>query len=154
MRGEMRAAVLDKAGPPEALYLRTVPVPRLTRGHVIIELDYASVGSWDAKLRSGAWGEIEPGTILGSDGSGTIAQAAADVQRLSAGGVEPEPAFEGHKAISFDGEMSRDAFERLNIAIGSRTIPLRVQAFPLDEIVEAHRRIEKGHVVGGLTPCQ
>lgn len=62
-----------------------MPVPRLTRGHVIIELDYASVGSWDAKLRSGAWGEIEPGTILGADGSGTVVQVAADVHRLCVG---------------------------------------------------------------------
>lgn len=309
MRGEMRAAVLDKAGPPEAIHIRTVPVPRVTRGHVIIELDYASVGSWDAQLRAGAWGKIDPGTILGADGSGTVAQVASDVHRLSVGdrvysysyqnpgggfyaeyvsvredrvehvpaqlkqdvagampcvaltahsglqvlkvrkgqtllvygasggvgslavwlaanaeaatvigtarpdahdyvhrlgaahavdpqsselhavmkriapedgfdtalvtangdalpaflahlkagapfgfpdGVEPEPAFEGHKAISFDGEMSREAFERLNTAIGSKTIPLRVAAFPLDDVVEAHRRIEKGHVVGKL----
>jgi NADPH:quinone reductase-like Zn-dependent oxidoreductase len=63
-------------------------------------------------------------------------------------GVEPKPHFSGHAASTFDGEMSRAAIERLNTAIGSRSIPLRVQEFPLKDIVEAHRRIEQGHVTG------
>ena len=54
----MQAAVQDEAGPPNVIQLRTVPVPRLTPGHVIIALDYASVGSWDANLRSGEWGDL------------------------------------------------------------------------------------------------
>src|ERR1700694_223468 len=81
----MKAAVLDAAGPPEAFDLREVPVPRLTRDHVIIALQYASVGSWDGMQRKGAWGPVEPGTILGADGTGTIAAAAADVERLRVG---------------------------------------------------------------------
>jgi len=46
--------------------------------------------------------------------------------------------------------MSRAAIERLNAAIGSRTIPLRVQEFPLTDVAEAHHRIEQGHVVGKI----
>jgi NADPH:quinone reductase-like Zn-dependent oxidoreductase len=65
-------------------------------------------------------------------------------------GVEPEPHVSGHAALTFDGEMSRAAIERLNTAIGSRTIPLRVQEFPLNAVVEAHQRIEQGHVVGKI----
>ncbi|MGZ3527608.1 MAG: quinone oxidoreductase family protein [Vulcanimicrobiaceae bacterium] len=301
----MKAAVVDAAGPPEAVHIKEVPVPRLTRDHVIIALDYAGVGSWDAMLRKGAWGPVEPGTILGSDGSGTIAAAAADVQHLHVGdrvysysygnpqggfhaeyvsvradrvehvpthldqavagampcvaltalsglealelkrgqtllvfgasggvgslavwiastmgatvvgtarpdaheyvrklgaahaidpnssereavlrrvapngfdaalvtangnalpallahlrpgakfaypdGVEPEPHVEGHEALVFDGEMTREAFERLNRVIGSRTIPLRLEVFPLEDAVDAHRRIDRGHVIG------
>jgi len=81
----MKAAVIDKAGPPEALHVTSVPVPHLTRDHVIIALDYASVGIWDANQRSGAWGPVKPGTILGADASGTVVAAAADVTRLRAG---------------------------------------------------------------------
>jgi NADPH:quinone reductase-like Zn-dependent oxidoreductase len=46
--------------------------------------------------------------------------------------------------------MSRGAIDRLNAAIGSKTIPLRTQVFALKDVVEAHRRIEQGHVVGKI----
>lgn len=46
--------------------------------------------------------------------------------------------------------MSRQAFERLNKAIDSRSIPLRVEVFSLDDVVAAHRRFEQGHVIGKL----
>jgi NADPH:quinone reductase len=301
----MQAAVVDAAGPPKTIHIKDVPIPRLSRNHVIIALDYAGLGSWDAAQRSGSWGSVKPGTILGADGSGTVAAVAADVTNFAVGdrvysysyhnptggfhaeyvsvpadrvghvpphlemkvagampcvaltaqsgletlkvskgqsllvfggsggvgslavwlangrgaivvgsarpdaqdyvralgaahaidpnssevnavlkrvapegfetamvtassdalavflshlkagapfaypnGVEPKPHFSGHAASTFDGEMSRAAIERLNTAIGSRSIPLRVQEFPLKDIVEAHRRIEQGHVTG------
>ena len=56
----------------------------------------------------------------------------------------------GHAALTFDGEMSHAAIERLNAAIGSRRIPLRVQEFPLTDVAAAHHRIEQGHVVGKI----
>lgn len=80
----MLAAVLDGTGPPDAFEIRSVPVPALKRDHVIIALDYASAGSWDAKARSGAWGDIPKGTILGADGSGTVAAVGEGVTRLRA----------------------------------------------------------------------
>jgi NADPH2:quinone reductase len=288
----MQAAVIDKAGPPEGLHLASVPMPQLKPGHVIIALEYASVGPWDVHQRTGEWGPVKPGTILGADGSGTIVAVASDVTQLRAGervysysyrsgfyaeyvsvpaervervpdqltqqiagampcvaltahaglrtlkmkrgqrllvfgatggvgsfavwfaaheneatvigtarpemydylrelggtpaidssdgfdailatvnandlaalvsrakptapvaypnGVEPEPKFDGHPSLPFDGEMSHDAFERLNTAIGKRTIPLHIEEFPLDRIVDAHRRIDQGHVEGKI----
>jgi NADPH:quinone reductase-like Zn-dependent oxidoreductase len=288
----MKAAVLDRAGPPEAFQLRSVPVPQLAPGQVVVALDYASVGIWDAKQRTGEWGAVKPGTILGSDGSGTVVAIAPDVTRLRLGdrvysysyesgfyaefisvaadrvarvpehvsqqiagampcvaltahaglhalamkrgqtllvfgatggvgsfavwlaahenqlrvlgtarqdaqgylralggepavdasagfdavlatanaaalapyfarakanapvaypnGVGPEPAFDGHPAVPFDGPMSAAAFDALNAAIGARTIPLQVEELPFDQIVEAHRRIDRGHVQGKI----
>jgi NADPH:quinone reductase len=304
----MNAAVVDKAGPPGAVHITSMPVPRLTRDHAIIALDYASVGIWDAEQRSGAWGPVKPGTILGADGSGTIAAISPGVTRLQVGarvysysyenphggfhaeyvsvpvervelvpdeldqkiagampcvaltahpglhvlkvrrgetllvfgasggvgslavwlaahaigatvvgtarpdshdyvralgaahvidpysprcgsaieaaapngfdaalvtangealpgflsylrpkglvaypnGVEPEIHIDGHPSLPFDGEMSHEAFEQLNKAIGKRTIPLRVEAFALDRVADAHRRVEEGHVVGRI----
>lgn len=304
----MKAAVVDKAGSPGTIHVISVPVPHLTRDHVLIALDYASVGIWDAEQRSGAWGDVKPGTILGVDGSGTIAAVSAGVTRLQVGarvysysydnshggfyaeyvsvpadrvelvpqqldqkiagsipcvaltahsglralnvshgetllvfgasggvgslavwlaaqafgatvvgtarpdahdyvralgaahvidpnsprrdsevtvaapkgfdaalitangqeltdflsglrpkapvaypnGVEPKIHVHGHPSLPFDGEMSREAFEMLNTAIGKRTIPLRVEVFALDRVADAHRRIEEGHVVGKI----
>ncbi len=65
-------------------------------------------------------------------------------------GVEPKPHFSGHPGLAFDASMSQEAFVRLNAAIGSRTIPLRIKVFPLKDVVEAHRRIEHGHVLGKI----
>jgi len=292
----MKAAVLDKAGPPDAIRVTSVPVPKLARGHVILALDYASVGIWDAKQRSGAWGAIKPGTILGADGSGVVVAVASDVKHLRVGervysysygnphggfyaeyiglpadrvarvpdqldqkvagampcvaltahaglhslkmkrgetllvfgatggvgslavwlaaktigaivsgtarpdaqdylralggtpitqdattvfdamlatangsdlpplasrlrpnapiafpnGIEPAPKVGGHPSVPFDGDMSHEAFERLNRAIGTQTIPLKTEEFPLDRVVDAHRRIEQGHVEGKI----
>ena len=296
----MLAAVLDAVGPPDALQLRTVHLPPLPNDHVMIALDYASVGSWDAQQRSGAYGHVARGTILGADGSGRVAALGSDVKRLSVGdrvysysygnthggfyaqyvsvpaelvervpqqldqatagaipcvgltahtglralgldrgesvfvfgasggvgsmavwlaanafgakvtgsakpdafdyvlklgaafaadpmdsqfkgsfdaalltasgndlarwkahlqpgapvaypnGIEPVPEIEGHETIGFDGEMSHDAFELFNEAIGTKTIPLNVDVYSLDRVVEAHRRIEKGHVLGKI----
>jgi NADPH2:quinone reductase len=303
----MKAAVVDAAGPPKTIHIKDVPVPRLSRNHVIIAVEYAGLGSWDAAQRSGAWGSVKPGTILGADGSGTVAAVAADVTDFRVGdrvysysyhnptggfhaeyvsvpadrvghvpphlemkvagampcvaltaqsglealkvnsgqtllvfgasggvgslavwlangrgatvigsarpdaqdyvrslgaahavdpnssernailkrvapegfgaamvtansdalavflsllragapfaypnGVEPKPHLSSHSTLTFDGEMSRAAIERLNTAIGSRTIPLRVQEFPMKDVVEAHRRIEQGHVIGKM----
>src|ERR1700736_256613 len=81
----MKAAVCDKAGPPNTIHIKSVPMPHLSRDHVIIALDYASVGSWDAMQRSGAWGPIKRGTILGADGSGIVVAVSSNVKRLRVG---------------------------------------------------------------------
>lgn len=303
----MKAAVVDAAGPPKTIHIKDVPVPRLSRSHVIIALEYAGLGSWDAAQRSGAWGSVKKGTILGADGSGTVAAVAADVTNFKVGdrvysysynnptggfhaayvsvpadrvghipphldtkvagampcvaltaqaglealkvnggqtlfvfgasggvgslavwlakergatvvgsarpdaqdyvrslgaahavdpnssernavlkrvapapfdtamvtasgealagflshlkagapfaypnGVEPKPHVSGHNALTFDGEMSRAAIDRLNASIGSRSIPLRVHEFALEDTLEAHRTIERGHVIGKI----
>lgn len=304
----MKAAVADKTGTPDVIHITSVPVPQLTHGHVIIALDYAGVGSWDAEQRSGSWGAVKPGTIFGADGSGTVVAVGGGVSRLRVGervysysygnplggfhaeyvsvpadrvervpdqldqkvagampcvaltaqsglhalktkrgelllvfgasggvgslavwlaanamgatvvgtgrpeahayvrtlgaahaidprssrrdavieevapngfdavlatangddlsaflsqlrsqapiaypnGVEPEIHIEGHASLPFDAGMSREDFERLNAAIGARSMPLRVELFPLDRAADAHRRIEQGRVEGKI----
>ncbi|MFZ0574074.1 MAG: alcohol dehydrogenase catalytic domain-containing protein [Candidatus Cybelea sp.] len=81
----MKAAVADKAGGPDVIHIASVPVPKLTHGHAIIALGYASVGIWDAQQRSGNWGAVKPGTILGVDGSGTVAAVGDGVTHLRVG---------------------------------------------------------------------
>jgi NADPH:quinone reductase len=304
----MKAAMISEAGPPDVIHIENVPVPHVSRNHVIIALDYASVGSWDAHQRSGDWGAVKPGTVLGVDGSGTVAAIGEGVDHVRVGervysysyenpnggyyaeyvsvpgdrvarvpdavsqevagampcvaltalsglealkvkrgtqvlvfgasggvgslavwlaavpmeatvtgaaredaheyvrrlgalhtidpksseiegaltrvaparfdsllatangddlplllahlkngapfafpnGVEPVPSAPGHQAFPYDGEMSRDAFERLNDAIGKHTIPLNVEVFAFDDVVAAHERIDRGHVDGKI----
>src|SRR5262245_37295694 len=83
----MRAAAIDRFGPPRALKLHTLPVPALAAGEVLIALDTAGVGSWDADMRGGWWPEGKPRfpRILGTDGAGRVAAVGARVTRFRAG---------------------------------------------------------------------
>jgi NADPH:quinone reductase-like Zn-dependent oxidoreductase len=81
----MRAAVIDGPGPPEAFRIVEVDVPQLRRGDILIALDFASVGIWDAKERAGEWRSIDGPTVLGADGAGTVAAVGEGVETLRVG---------------------------------------------------------------------
>lgn len=78
----MRAAAIDRVGGPEVLVMHDVPEPKVSAQEVLIEIDTAGVGIWDAKARSGAWGERAFPLILGTDGSGVIVEVGSQVKRL------------------------------------------------------------------------
>ena len=81
----MKAAVVDMAGPPEAIHIKELPVPALPSNHLLIALEYVGVGIWDAEQRAGSWGSVKPATIMGADGSGTIAAVGSQVTRFHVG---------------------------------------------------------------------
>ena len=49
----MRAAALDRFGGPDVLTIHKLPVPSIDKGEVLIALDTAGVGRWDADMREG-----------------------------------------------------------------------------------------------------
>jgi NADPH:quinone reductase-like Zn-dependent oxidoreductase len=70
----MRAAAIDKFGDPEVLKLQTLRVPIPDPSEVLIEVDTAGVGPWDADIRGG-WspgGHIKFPYVLGYEGSGRV----------------------------------------------------------------------------------
>jgi NADPH:quinone reductase-like Zn-dependent oxidoreductase len=84
----MKAAAIDRFGPPSALTLHEVPVPKPGPQEVLIAIDTAGVGSWDASIRDGSW--RKPGRprfplIPGVDGAGIVAATGARVRRLRPG---------------------------------------------------------------------
>src|SRR5262249_46933404 len=83
----MKAAVVDRFGPPDVLMLRTVPTPQVSPGEVLIALHAAGIGIWDAQIREGTWAEGDEHfpLILGSDGAGTIAALGARVRGFDLG---------------------------------------------------------------------
>lgn len=83
----MRAAAINKFGDPEVLKLQTLRVPIPDPHDVLIEVDTAGVGPWDADIRGG-WspgGHIKFPYVLGYEGSGTVVPLGSHVQRFKIG---------------------------------------------------------------------
>jgi NADPH:quinone reductase len=87
MRGTMKAAAIDRFGPPKALTIHKLPVPTCGPHDVLIALHAAGVGIWDAKLRDGTWAEkpVRSPLVLGTDGAGFVVAKGARVRRFDVG---------------------------------------------------------------------
>jgi NADPH2:quinone reductase len=83
----MRAAIIDKPGGPEVVQVRTVPVPTLDAGELLLEVHAAGLASWDVEMRGGWWPGKRPRgpIILGTDGAGTVVAVGARVRRFAVG---------------------------------------------------------------------
>jgi NADPH:quinone reductase-like Zn-dependent oxidoreductase len=78
----MKAAAIDRFGPPSVLTIHNVPVPKPGARDVLIEMHAAGVGIWDAEQRRGAYetGREKFPIVLGTDGAGTVAATGSGVK--------------------------------------------------------------------------
>jgi NADPH2:quinone reductase len=79
----MKAAAVDQFGPPSALTLHEVPVPRPGPQEVLIAINTAGIDSWDVSIRDGSW--RKPGRprfplVPGVDGAGIVIAKGAPVR--------------------------------------------------------------------------
>lgn len=82
----MRAAAIDRFGGPEVITMHSLPTPTLDANEVLIAINTAGVGIWDAEMRGGAIdGEVKFPFVLGTDGSGIVAGLGSRVRRFSLG---------------------------------------------------------------------
>jgi len=81
----MRAAAIDKGGDAEALSIHQVPVPMPKAGEVLIAVEFAGVGVWQAKYRPRDSDKTHFPVILGSDGAGKVAAIGTGVYGLKVG---------------------------------------------------------------------
>jgi NADPH:quinone reductase-like Zn-dependent oxidoreductase len=84
----MKAAAVDRFGPPSSLAIHELPVPEPRPTEVLIAIDTAGVGSWDTSIRDGSWrkpGRTRFPLVPGVDGSGIVVAKGARVRRLSLG---------------------------------------------------------------------
>ncbi len=84
----MKAAAIDRFGPPKVLTLHNLSVPKPGPHDLLIALHAAGVGVWDAKLRDGSWwpgGRPKFPLVLGTDGAGIVVARGARVRRFSIG---------------------------------------------------------------------
>jgi NADPH:quinone reductase-like Zn-dependent oxidoreductase len=84
---QMKAAVLDKYGGPEVLHVATLPVPTPAADEILIRLESAGVGVWDADIRAGEYeiGERKFPKVIGNDGAGEIVAVGARAKRFAPG---------------------------------------------------------------------
>ena len=83
----MRAAAIDRFGGPDVLSLHKLKVPKLDHGEVLIEIDTAGVGIWDAEMRAGEIpieGAAFP-LVPGTDGAGRVAALGSHIRRFKVG---------------------------------------------------------------------
>jgi NADPH:quinone reductase len=84
----MKAAAIDRFGPPSVLKLHTLPVPEPGPSEVLLALYAAGVGVWDAEVRDGSWrpfGNPKFPLVLGTDGAGIVVAKGARVRRFNLG---------------------------------------------------------------------
>ena len=83
----MRAAVIDQPGGPEVVQVRTVPVPSLDPGELLLAVEATGIASWDVEMREGWWPGKRPRgpIILGTDGAGTVVAVGSRVRRFAVG---------------------------------------------------------------------
>lgn len=83
--GTMKAAAIDRFGPPEVITLHSLPIPQLGPGEVLIALHAAGVGAWDAEIRAGTYvtGKERFPLVLGTDGAGIVAARGSRVRRFA-----------------------------------------------------------------------
>lgn len=81
----MRAAVIDRFGPPDVLHIAEVPRPRPGDGEVLVRVRAAGVNAIDWLSRAGGSRETRFPMVLGSDVSGTVVATGRGVTELTEG---------------------------------------------------------------------
>jgi len=99
----MRAAAIDRFGGPRAVSLHRLPVPDPGPGEVLIAMDTAGIGEWDATRSDGSTPpeRVSFPMILGVDGAGTVARVGSHVRRFRPGDVVYAYAYENAKGGFF-----------------------------------------------------
>lgn len=84
---QMKAMAVDEFGHADKLTLHTLPVPTVDAGEVLIRIEIAGVGSWDALEREGelVYNEVHFPRVLGGECAGTIVAIGDGVERFAVG---------------------------------------------------------------------
>jgi NADPH:quinone reductase-like Zn-dependent oxidoreductase len=78
---------MDSFGKPEVVHTERLPVPRLGKHDILVQVTSAGVGTWDPSLVRGTFQDVEVRfpRVLGSDGAGTVVAIGAGVKRFAVG---------------------------------------------------------------------
>jgi NADPH:quinone reductase len=101
----MRAATVDGRG---VVSIRELPVPSVGRREVLIAVDTAGVGSWDASMRPDSDDPLVPGT----DGAGTVVAVGSRVRRFRV----------GDRVYSYSYENRKGGFHAEYVAVDAKKV--------------------------------
>jgi NADPH:quinone reductase-like Zn-dependent oxidoreductase len=84
----MNTAAVDRFGPPAAIRMHRMAVPQPGPDEILIRVETAGIGSWDASIRDGTW--RRPGRpafplVLGTDGAGIVVAKGARARGVRIG---------------------------------------------------------------------
>lgn len=84
---QMKAMAVDEFGGADKLTLHTLPVPSVGAGEVLIRVEVAGVGVWDAMEREGQliYNEVHFPRVLGGECAGTVVAVGEGAERFAAG---------------------------------------------------------------------
>jgi NADPH:quinone reductase len=84
----MKAAAVGRFGPASLLRVHELPIPEPGPNEILIRLDAAGVGVWDASIRDGSWrapGRPRFPLVPGVDGAGVVVAKGSRVRRFGLG---------------------------------------------------------------------
>jgi NADPH:quinone reductase len=134
----MFAAAIDRFGGPEVITPHALPVPSVDAGEILIAVDTAGVGRWDADIREGYFAARKPQfpMVLGFDGAGIVAAVGSRVRRLKV----------GDEVYSYNWQNPKGGFYAEYVAV------------PADKAAPIPRRLDLRHAgaipITGLTALQ
>jgi NADPH:quinone reductase len=84
---QMKAMAVDEFGGSDKLTLHTLPMPTVDAGEVLIRIEVAGVGIWDAMEREGdlVYNEAHFPRVLGGECAGTIVAIGDGVKQFAVG---------------------------------------------------------------------
>jgi NADPH:quinone reductase-like Zn-dependent oxidoreductase len=134
----MFAAAIDRFGDPDVITGHALPVPEIDGGEVLIAVDTAGVGPWDAHVREGLYAPRKPHfpLVLGYDGAGIVAAVGSRVRRLRV----------GEEVYSYNWQNPKGGFYAEYVAV------------PADKVAPIPKRLDLRHAgaiaTTGLTALQ
>lgn len=86
----MLAAVINEFGDFTGFEIKELPIPSISDDEILIKVDYAGIGQWDAFEREGGYDQMlglssKFPYILGSEGSGKVVLAGKNVKSFKIG---------------------------------------------------------------------
>src|SRR5580700_1290517 len=146
----MKAAAIDRFGPPRVLKLHTLLVPRPGPRQVLIAVYASGVGVWDASVRDGSWrpyGRPKFPLVLGTDGAGVVVEKGNRVRRFRVGDRVYAVDYSGGfyaEFVATDAQNTARAPRRLDwLQAGAALVPGLTALQGIDD----HLRIRRGETV-------
>ena len=143
---------MDRFGGPDVLTLRTLPVPALDPSEVLIAIDTAGVGPWDADMRAG-WspsGRAQFPLVLGTDGAGIIAAVGPRVRRFQPGDLVYSYSFDNPKGGFYAEYVAVDADKGRPHAGGPRSAKSRSDRYHRSHCHPGNRRCAGSEKMQGV----